>query len=757
MPQRWLDIRSMRGALRLLRDGTGDWAPTIQAAIHQILDGGSEGTLYLPPGHYRIDGPIFIGPVVGLEYRPVSLTIVGEAEDDTARVHGSVIVPSYGNLPAIIVQAAQSVTLRKLGIFGRNLWSEEDQRGPDGVQLSEELLGIDPYVVPVRPGGPLCRDQPGSPYAGLCIDPFHPEVPPEERYPGLEDRYLPGPASRDVHVEDCHIQGFVVGVCVAPSGRELPREASGELTLRMSKTFVANMKSCLSVSGPRKIFLESIGLSTARHAIDCVGYTGGQRRPGHCPSIHGANIGFVKHIFRTGNTGASATIAGMYIESALGLGQLGTPPRSPGEPLDHYTLTGCAFTISTPQENLGFEVRPDPRDPMGMKTIQVKVWRPVPALSAHLINFAHTRLLGCSFKPNRGDRRTATEAPVHLVNHGTLSLEGCSIGGGKARQVSEMPEDSPTNPELGASFWISGAMERVSMLNCDITDVRIDRDTGVRTVEPTVMSERQVVPSFLKQPYMTAQAWPGGLYMLDDELEVQQEAVLDDMGAVSPTKSLGSPLRWVAGEYPLIPLAKPDGTVHSLRELNLKADGTGSFVCEKGKLVEGDVLVVGRPWPNALVEPRGEAGRGQLLLGRAVKVTPGDGTGTEDAVLLEFVPAALLQDADKYKDESVPLIIAYFPRIHPTTVGNIVQGELFVNNVQVRPVDDLTQPLVPLRQAWAKGHRVQGDGIPIGTFVTSTSLVPNRIHLSQKLESPAGPVTTRIFDADIQGIDAKKR
>src|SRR5262249_46651429 len=153
-----------------------------------------------------------------------------------------------------------------------------------------------------------------------------------------------------------------------------------------------------------------------------------------------------------------------------------------------------------------------------------------------------------------------------LVNHGVLSLEGCSLGGGKQRLAAE-DKLAPPNPDLGASFWISGDLGRVTLINCDITDVLINNN-GQLGAAPSVLSSIQTVPIFLGAPYLTAQSWPGALYVNANEFETRHEEVLD-MGAVSVTKSYGSPLRWAAGEFPLIPLAKSDGTVHSLKELNL--------------------------------------------------------------------------------------------------------------------------------------------------------------------------------------------
>lgn len=255
----WLDIRTfVGGGDRVLTDDAqSDWSPVFERAIaemHRLSVSGvsqlpqPEGrpsisaTLYLPRGTYFLSRPIVIARYLSEDrlFATCSLSIVGEAAGaaDTPcarlRIRGQsprddVSGPS---LPAIIIQGARVVHLRNLVLSGDNDWSRGFGR-LDILRLhfTEPTGGADPYRVI---GGAEILS---APYAGVCIDPFRPEVPSAQQYSGFADFYrprrldpqvllLPERCSARVLIEGCEIDGFEVGVSVAPSGLPVPPAAA---------------------------------------------------------------------------------------------------------------------------------------------------------------------------------------------------------------------------------------------------------------------------------------------------------------------------------------------------------------------------------------------------------------------------------------------------------------------------------------------------------------------------------------------------
>lgn len=795
MAQPWLDVTTL--APTLGRTGTEDWSDTLQLAINLVLTEGVLprpsplpplpiprlfATLYLPPGIYRITRPLIIARPsdVSGRFEPCSIHIVGEASGQDAAIHASCICTDYHERivdpvtnevtivrkafwPVLIIQSALSVRLTRLVIRGDNSWVF-GERGlgvrfdafDEQVHLLPELRGENPYLLDG------VRDHPASPHAGICIDPFHPGVHPGDpkrniegdRYPPLsglapgasnvvnvagyklgaatlEDLYeLSGPQSYDVTLDDCHILDCAVGLCVAPSGLPLADPSPEQISVTVRSTHITRHSSVVSVSGNRKIMMHNVGVGVCQYVFNCVDYDGGRGRTGSCPSVFGGNVGGTKYIFKTGNSGGHASINGLYTESTLSLGQLGVPALLAMP--DRYTFNGCAFSFITPQ------VRTEEGTGAPL---------PLPAMNAHLLNFAHTTFNGCNLIPNRGPAEPPP-APLHLVQGGlgSLSLVGCNLGGAPARP----------DLDLGPSFWVSGDKSRVSYTNCFHHDVRLNAEGQRFPASDVPFSDIRSVATFhntLADPYLGTQTVPGNLYF-NHTLAPSSDLAGDGPG-----------LRWVSGPYPLIPVKSPLLTdfypagLFKLKRRDIKdkdgkvidsvPDGTATLDVEPGILQVGDLVTARQDVPLDVLL-HGTAGLGgPLLLGRVVKmevVKDMMGNVEKEVATLSFVPVALRNGLP----DGLSLILAYFPRIHPPTTGSWEIGTE-IKAVRTLPRGPMDAEHVPLKISWGIGQRIFGEKFTPGTYIKAVDYIVNELEISKNTLADA--TNEEINDASMHNIE----
>jgi hypothetical protein len=482
MPNDRIDIRDFAPAGTPL-DGSVDWAPSLQAAIDYITGsslidpghrGNTVGTLHLPPGKYRIDRPLQIvkrDPVTGA-YDFVSIQIVGEAPGfpgrsaDEVSFHGTCIYTRFTepDLPALVIEGARAVRLKNLMIYGQNDWVS---RLPPDIKNSELLRKLYDDTTFLVPGA---RDNRYSPHAGICVDPYDnpgkvPGWNPADRYAKLDRFYTfpaaypksGGAASSDLVIDDCVIQGFVVGVALSMS----PSLQNAE-NITLSSTTITSTKTCLAVgqSQSRNVVLTSMVLSGAKFGINAVDYGRGN---GACPAIFGANVDLLKYVFNVSSVGASPSINGVYGEFVLSLGQF-----FGGATADGYTLNSCSLSFpDTPEDHL--------------------------AVNAHLLNSANLICNGCTFtasleEPPHGD-------PLRIHNAGQLTFNNCTFGG---RTKDRAP-----------LLWITGSRERVQFHNCIMEDYQTPRPPGGFSAK-TALSSVLAVDDLSN--YFGAQVVPGTLF-----------------------------------------------------------------------------------------------------------------------------------------------------------------------------------------------------------------------------------------------------
>jgi len=171
-------------------DGITDDTKAIQDAINQCLNNPNPiRSLYLPGGTYKITDSLFILKIVEEKPSPseppqpcytfVGLEIYGEKPSFSIEGQDTIIVATFNDKPAIIMQAVRAVTIKNLTIQGQNNYILS------GANF-DVLLDDSTFVV----NG--CRDSQYSPYAGICIDPYKVlPLPPDGGYPGQSYYYLP--------------------------------------------------------------------------------------------------------------------------------------------------------------------------------------------------------------------------------------------------------------------------------------------------------------------------------------------------------------------------------------------------------------------------------------------------------------------------------------------------------------------------------------------------------------------------------------
>lgn len=771
MAQPWLDMIEYASRKRMPPDpDQGDWQPWLQAAIDDLINDREPapaasafstarrtlGTLYLPPREYRIDRPLLLRKRVPMKplpndpppepdtpvpqvFAPMTISLVGECSPlgaSYARV--TKIKASFNDAPALIIQGGIDVELRRLVIEGPSAPTSTLTRAFD--HLQEELAGrADVYVS----GAP--RDNPVSPCAGVCIDPFHRSVLGADQYPRLGDEYAAAERqsdpSRNVRIADCIITGFVVGVCVSPTGQDQAQESSSAPMLMMTASQLNSHQSCLSTGTRRRILLRCNSFFGAKYGIDCVGYSGppGARRHGTCPSVEGGNMGAIKYLLRTGVSGGHATLSGIYVESLLSLGQLGAP-ASATEPVDALTFNACAFTFINPQ----LLVYEDP-DTMMMPLPQV------PAMNAQLINYAQTTFNACTLVPDAPGDVSVPALPLHILNRGELTLNNCTLG----------PNHSRNSKDYGAQFWISGDPAQVTFTNCRVREqfyTQNDQGADVSNPVTVTLSTSNIIDSFNAQPggginvpYLQVPALPGSFYSFQQAADRDKldAGVFTSNGPAFANQPVYPALRVVRGEWPLIPLLRQTLGKANLDQAALRQGRLVLPGIDPGLTLPGDVLLARlagaaevEDVPGVLVEPA--AGAGPTLLGRIVSIS-----GTNATV--HYVPlawTALLSS----QDLTLQVYIAHFPRIHCPTRGTINQNINQIRDVKVNPSAQAADA-VSLRDAWGKYQRIFNEKLKPGTYVVNIG----NVFGADFIEISTRPIASsnaaeRLFDADIEGV-----
>lgn len=688
----WLDIRTFvwEGDDVAVDDPGSDWAPIFTraiTAIHAIPVLGADqnppsdlqtyfsATLYLPRGTYYLSRPIIIARYLPGDrlFQRCSLSIVGEAAggSDTPAVclyralRNTTEFP-FPPTPAIIIQGARIVHLRNLLIRGDNRWSNT---------LTQDAV-LQRHFDPAATGqynvaGPDA-DRPGAPYAGVCIDPFLPNIPDDRRYPDLGDYYrprradpdvlaAPEPSSSRILLANCEISGFNVGVCVAPSGLGEQPAFSQEPTLTLQNTRIRETRIAVSLGGQRRVLVAGSVIDRAEDAFNGIAHG----RPGAFPAIAGLTVSLVKNVFLVDTTTTTAAVNDLHALNIVSLGRVGSEAATAPLTPDTLQWLGCRFLFANPQL---------------LATV-------APSADTHLVNLAVARFLSCSFAFARRDAN-ALDPPLHIVNRGFLTFERSVLGGVRSTRPDEQ----------GPLFYVSGDPAALWLQDC----LTMDRPRADLTRRRASLTQ---LGAALREELDLRLLWPFALQTLRRPFLPGRAPPAGAPSAVA-----------VCNRSSEIPLGSP-----SLAAFTVVGPDQVSFQATAGMLQVGDVLVT--PAAFSATFPTGNDV--PLVLGRVLDVTPLF-LGPTAIVTLTQVPRSLFLAIQQMAPRTIANTLVVQRRVHPTIRATRSTGSPLLTNVQ--------SP-VPLDQTFAPSHRVQGEGLMDGAFVLIVDQAQQQLTLSLPAQS----------------------
>jgi hypothetical protein len=101
---------------------------------------------------------------------------------------------------------------------------------------------------------------------------------------------------------------------------------------------------------------------------------------------------------------------------------------------------------------------------------------------------------------------------------------------------------------------------------------------------------------------------------------------------------------------------------------------------------------------------------------------------------IEDSTVTLASVAKSINSGTADISVKYLPRFHEETKGDVTDGKVIIENVSKA-------------DAWRKGDRISGDGIPEGAYITGIDFSQSSLEISV----PAIKTTTgvRLYDADV--------
>lgn len=290
-------------------NSTDDTA-AIQASIDACINSKNIGVVRFPYGYYVTSNGLLIKSVqpVGQQTPFTQLTLMGEVsgyDADGAIGATSGINCNHTDNFAIGVQRGKGCVIENLVIRGRNF---------QDLTFAQVIAGGTAWVI----NG--CRDHQVSPYSAIVIDPFgQSSVPEGSRYPRFTSYYteINNGGSTDIRINNCVIWGFVVGVCISPSGTQ----QNAELIKVDNCTIERGVRSCVTTGNTqtRTVWVRNFRCwGSTECVIDSVRYGGG----GAAAELIGANIaGGVKYLTLNATAGIPyAKFTDVYAESLYAIG-----------------------------------------------------------------------------------------------------------------------------------------------------------------------------------------------------------------------------------------------------------------------------------------------------------------------------------------------------------------------------------------------------------------------------------------------------
>ncbi|MFT3773147.1 MAG: hypothetical protein QM820_47810 [Minicystis sp.] len=435
------DVVSARdfGAVGAGDDSIGKDTAALQAAIDHCVRTGAK--LFIPAGVYKLTDTLRVyrlslspdthplsarvpsAPFDRRVFAPFALEIMGERGAFGISGNDTVLLATFADRPAIVLQGASGVTLSRLTVEGLNDYLLEDS---DPIALLDDRTFV----------AALCRDgdnrRPAapdnaihSPYAGVVIDPYGVGGPPPDGgYPGHEDDYhRNGLASNNVTLEQCTFARFVAGVLVSPSGAARRPE---HVTISAS-TFERNKVAVAVCQGTSDdVTLKNLRSTGSLFFVSTCSYGDGAPSA-EAPSIRGAIVDQTKYLFNVNAPDRCVVVEGVACAQTLGLGFI---ESAYGADQPTLTFVGCTFDI-----------------------VQTS-----PAIDTHLASSASVRFVGSSFTSS--DR----SLPIRFCNAGPLSFSSCAFldAGTEAHAFAPDPSE--------VCFVGFESLEKVTFEECNVGD-----------------------------------------------------------------------------------------------------------------------------------------------------------------------------------------------------------------------------------------------------------------------------------------------
>lgn len=436
------DVVSARdfGAIGAGDDSVAKDTKALQAAIDHCVRTGAK--LFIPAGVYKLTdtlrvyrlahspdacaalGRVPAAPSDRRLFAPFALEIMGEKGAYGIVGNDTVLLASFADRPALVIQGGAGVTISRVALEGLNDYLLEDG---DTVALLDDRTFVSALCrdgdnrLPAAPDNAIC-----SPYAGVVIDPYGASgLPADGGYPGHEDDYhRNGLPSSGVTLEQCAIGRFVVGVLVSPSGTSTHSEGItiSDCAFERHKVAVA---ICQGTS--RDVVLRNVRSEGSLFFVSTCSYGDGSPSA-EAPQIRGAVVASTKYVFNVNAPDASVVVEGLSCGQTLGLGFI---ESAYGAEQPALTFVGCNFDLAQTS----------------------------PAIDTHLASTAGVRFVGSSFTSS--DRAL----PIRFCNGGPLAFSSCAfLDSGVDAGGYHAPDPSDV------CFVGFESLEKVTFEDCNVGD-----------------------------------------------------------------------------------------------------------------------------------------------------------------------------------------------------------------------------------------------------------------------------------------------
>lgn len=271
----------------------------------------------LDPGAYPISRTLMIAKRTATGYGQAHITIEGPTPSKNAPgAFMATIMPMFTNGPAIIIQQGKSCLIKNVAIVGKyTKASGFTQAQVDTTKWKDWEDGV-------------CTAGPTNPYAGIAIDPFSDPAyfdgAIHRMYEGLESWYIPGMSksgSTDIHIKNCAIVNFIVGIVQGPSQQQNCEEIVEEdLRVEACRSVIA-----FTQAQQKENQVIRLHVWAAVHTVfDGANYGFGHGDGATAPIVHGANLaGSVYQLYNCNSMVFPVSGEDIYAESLFKIGTAG--------------------------------------------------------------------------------------------------------------------------------------------------------------------------------------------------------------------------------------------------------------------------------------------------------------------------------------------------------------------------------------------------------------------------------------------------